>query len=96
MGITTAKTFVRSLREYRHLLPRHLIKTIRGQALSGDVEGAAKRLKKAINRIDAMTMAHRQTKVYLGLYDDCDYKGQMMCSLREGHRVKKEATGGKR
>lgn len=87
--------FVRELREYRHLLPRNLVKTIRGQALSGDLAGAKKRLAKAVKKVDVMTMAHRQAKVYINLYDDCDYKGQMICSLREGHRVKKEVTGGK-
>ncbi len=86
--------FVRELKAYRHLLPKHDIKTIRGQALGGDLAGAKKGLETTIKKVDVMTMAHRQAKVYIKLYDDCDYRGQMICSLREGHRVKKEAIGG--
>ena len=34
-----------------------------------------------------MPMAHRQAKVFMKYYDS-DYKGQLICSLSEGHRIK--------
>ncbi len=40
--------FLRLLRNHRRTLTRQQIKTIRGQALAGDVEGAAKGLSKIL------------------------------------------------
>lgn len=40
--------FIKSLKNYRGLLPSNILKTIRGQALSGDLEGARKGLEKAL------------------------------------------------
>jgi hypothetical protein len=38
--------FIKGLKDYRGILPKQTIKTLKGQALSGDVEGAKKGLKK--------------------------------------------------
>lgn len=38
--------FIKLLKDYRGILPRQTIKTLRGQALAGDIEGAKKGLKK--------------------------------------------------
>ena len=43
--------FIKGLKDYRGLLPRQVIKTLRGQALAGDVKGARKGLKKEVDKI---------------------------------------------
>ena len=43
--------FIKGLKDYRGLLPRQVIKTLRGQALAGDVKGAKKGLKKEVGKI---------------------------------------------
>ena len=40
----TKEQFLRHLKAYRTYLPRHTILTLRGQALSGDVDGAVRGL----------------------------------------------------
>lgn len=40
--------FIRELKKYRGILPRNTIKTLRGQALNGDLEGAKKGLEKIL------------------------------------------------
>lgn len=40
----TKEQFLRHLKAYRTQLPRHTLLTLRGQALAGDVEGAARGL----------------------------------------------------
>lgn len=42
--------FIKSLKSYRGKMPKQTIKTIRGQALSGDLEGAKLGLKKVLER----------------------------------------------
>ena len=42
--------FIKGLKDYRGLLPRQVIKTLRGQALAGDVKGAKKGLKKEVDK----------------------------------------------
>ncbi len=44
--------FIRSLGKYRELLPKQTIKTLRGQALSGDLKGAEKGLRKVVKKYD--------------------------------------------
>lgn len=44
------KRFVQELKNYVDELPRKTIKTIRGQALSGDLEGAVRGLKRCLSR----------------------------------------------
>jgi len=43
-GSMTKEQFLRHLKAYRTYLPRHTILTLRGQALSGDVDGAVRGL----------------------------------------------------
>lgn len=40
--------FIIELKKYRRTLPKNTLKTIRGQALAGDLEGAKKGLEKAL------------------------------------------------
>jgi len=87
------REFLLKLNNVKHLLPRHTIKTLRGQALAGDVSGAAKGLIKAIKKTDVMTMGHRQTKVLVKRFGCEDYKGQFIVSLKESHRLKKAVRG---
>lgn len=42
--------FIIELKRYRRTLPRKVLKTIRGQALAGDLEGARKGLKTALDK----------------------------------------------
>jgi hypothetical protein len=43
--------FIKNLKDYRGVLPKQIIKTLRGQALAGDVKGAKKGLKKEVSKI---------------------------------------------
>ncbi len=40
----TQSEFLKHLKSYRGVLPRHAILTLRGQAISGDVDGAMRGL----------------------------------------------------
>lgn len=42
--------FLMELKQYKDVLPKQTIKTLKGQALSGDLEGARKGLHKVIRR----------------------------------------------
>ena len=42
--------FIKLLKDYRGILPRQTIKTLRGQALAGDIEGVKKGLKKEVSK----------------------------------------------
>ncbi len=59
-------SFIKELKQYRHMLPKQTLKSIRGQALAGDLEGAKRGLKTALNKTqsnkDKMTNAHRGTR----------------------------------
>ena len=46
----TINKFIKSLRNYRGRLPSNILKTIRGQALNGDLDGAKNGLEKALNK----------------------------------------------
>lgn len=46
------QVFIKELGKYRGYLPRQIIKTLRGQALSGDLVGAKKGLEKIKLRLD--------------------------------------------
>ena len=52
--IMTANQFIRHLKQYRNKLPRNTIKTLKGQALAGDVEGAARGLERKLKRLEPM------------------------------------------
>ena len=40
--------FIRHLKAYRHLIPKQTLKTLRGQALAGDVDGAIRGLARML------------------------------------------------
>lgn len=40
------------LRKFKNILPRQMIKTLRGQALSGDIRGAKKGLEKIKRKME--------------------------------------------
>lgn len=40
----TRSEFLKHLKAYRGVLPRHMLLTLRGQAISGDVDGAMRGL----------------------------------------------------
>lgn len=42
--------FIDSLRKYKHTLPQNAIKTIKGQALAGNIDAARKGLQTALNK----------------------------------------------
>lgn len=46
------QVFIKELSKYRGYLPRQIIKTLRGQALSGDLVGAKKGLEKIKLRLE--------------------------------------------
>ena len=52
--IVTANQFIRYLKLYRNRLPKNTIKTLKGQALSGDVSGAVKGLERVLKRLEPM------------------------------------------
>lgn len=55
------QVFIKELGKYRGYLPRQIIKTLRGQALSGDLVGAKKGLEKIKLRLEKGD----------GRYEDC-------------------------
>lgn len=87
MNKHTLQEFIKQLKTYRHLLPKQTVKTIRGQAIKGNIEAAEKGLKTALDKANVMNMAHRQTKVIIK-HHKVDYRDQLQCSLKESHRVK--------
>lgn len=46
------QVFIKELGKYKGYLPRQIIKTLRGQALSGDLVGAKKGLEKIKLRLE--------------------------------------------
>ena len=50
MAYSGAVTFLRELRRFRRNLPRHLVETLKGQALAGDIAGAECGLKSALKK----------------------------------------------
>ncbi len=45
--------FIRHLKAYRHLIPKQTLKTLRGQALAGDVDGAIRGLAHILKKESA-------------------------------------------
>ena len=80
-------SFIRELKQYRHILPKQTISTLRGQAISGNVEGAIKGLQTALNKKqsnkDKMTNAHRGARYMAKQYGDVDYKTQVGIYLKQ-------------
>ena len=79
--------FMKELKQYRHLLPKQTLKSIKGQALSGDIDGARKGLNRVLEKTqsnkDKMVNAHRNTRYIKRQYSDIDYRGQFAISLKE-------------
>ena len=79
-------SFIKELKQYRHILPKQTIKTIRGQAISGNVEGAIKGLQTALKKKqsnkDKMTNAHRGTRYIKKQYSNIDYNTQLGIYLK--------------
>ena len=46
----STQEFIKALKIYKDILPKQTLKTLRGQALSGDLIGAKKGLDKALKR----------------------------------------------
>ena len=80
-------SFIRELKQYRHILSKQTISTLRGQAISGNVEGAIKGLQTALNKKqsnkDKMTNAHRGTRYMKKQYSNIDYNTQLGIQLKE-------------
>lgn len=78
--------FIKELKKHRHFLPKQTIKTIRGQALSGDLEGAKRGLKTALSKTqskkDKMINAHRGTRYMKKQYSNIDYHTQLGIYLK--------------
>lgn len=78
--------FVKELKQYRHLLSKQTISTIKGMALAGDISGAEKMLNNALNKkqskSEIFTNAHRSTRYITKNYNDTDYRTQFGLSLR--------------
>lgn len=80
-------SFIKELKQYRHILSKQTISTLRGQALSGDLEGAKRGLKTTLNKTqsnkDKMTNAHRGTRYMKHQYSDIDYQTQLGLQLKD-------------
>lgn len=50
-GLMSKEEFLRHLKAYRRFLPRQVILTLRGQALSGDIDGAIRGLAHVLKNI---------------------------------------------
>lgn len=48
--------FINELRQYKGVLSRQQIQTLRGQALAGDVDGARKGLERLLRRLNGQTI----------------------------------------
>ena len=87
------KAFLELLKGYRHLINKQQLKTLRGQALAGDVEGARKGLQKVLSRKmskrDMFVNAHRGAR-YMR---DADYRAQFALNLKYIHKLEKMKAG---
>lgn len=77
---------MKELKKHRHILSKQTILTLRGQAISGDVDGAKKGLITALNKrqskSEIFTNAHRSARYIIKNYKDADYKTQFALSLK--------------
>ena len=78
---------MKELKQYRHILPKQTISTLKGQALAGDLEGAKRGLKTTLDKTqsnkDKMINAHRGTRYMKNQYNDIDYRTQVGIQLKE-------------
>lgn len=47
---TEGQRFIKSLRQYKDRVPKKMLKTLRGQVISGDLEGAKRGLIRCLSR----------------------------------------------
>jgi len=92
--------FLEQLKGYRHLINKQQLKTLRGQALAGDVEGARKGLQKILSRKmskrDMFKNAHRGARYMKARYmKDVDYSAQFALNLKYIHKLEKLKAGDK-
>ena len=84
------------LKGYRHLINKQQLKTLRGQALAGDVEGASKGLQKILSRKmskrDMFINAHRGSR-YMKYMKDADYRAQFALNLKYIYKLQKMKAG---
>ena len=92
------EAFLEQLKGYRHLINKQQLKTLRGQALAGDVEGARKGLQKILSRKmskrDMFINAHRGARYMKARYmKDVDYSAQFALNLKYIHKLEKMKAG---
>ena len=79
-------SFIKELKQYRHILSKQTISTLKGQAIAGDIVGATKGLATALNKrqskSEIFTNAHRSARYIIKNYKDTDYKTQFALSLK--------------
>lgn len=89
--------FIRELGLYRHLLPKQTIKTIRGQALGGDLEGAKRGLKNTLrknyqNHYNILKKSHENVKFVKRKYPDIHYTTQLGVYIKYNNKIIKNAV----
>ena len=90
----TTREFIKSLQPYAILLDRQTFKTIRGQGLRGDIEGARKGIRTAMRKYEKsprkqiFNVAHRNTR-RKKWNDKRPYREVFRESLREAYVVMK-------
>jgi hypothetical protein len=88
------EAFLEQLKGYRHLINKQQLKTLRGQALAGDVEGARKGLQKILSRKmskrDIFINAHRGARY---ISKNADYRAQFALNLKYIHKLEKMKAG---
>lgn len=74
--MNSISAFIIELKKYRGAISKQELKTLKGQALKGDLVGAKKGLEKVVRKYSNMKMAHNQTKHILK-HHEIDYRGQL-------------------
>lgn len=78
--------FVKELKQYRHTLAKQCVNTLKGQAISGDVESAKKGLESALKHKQTnktrLNNAHRSARYMIRVYQDTEYITQLSLGMR--------------
>lgn len=85
------RDFIFELGEYKHILNKQTVKTLKGQYLAGDKKGAINGLTSSIKKLVPMEGAHRNAKIYQNIYKQ-DYCTQRDVCLSVIYKMKKEAN----
>ena len=79
-------TFINELKAYRHSISKQCVSTLKGQALSGDVESAKKGLESALKHKQTnktrLNNAHRSARYMIRVYQDTEYITQLSLGMR--------------